>query len=64
MQSLTTLGSDCLKELPKASGRSRELILDISEEPPDGPVLRRHLILGDNAAILKLASSQKKEERS
>ena len=40
--------------LRRASGRSRELILDISEESPDSRVLRRHLILGDNAAILKL----------
>ena len=38
----------------RASGWSRELILDISEEHPDGHVLRRHLILGDNAAIRKL----------
>jgi len=38
----------------RAGGRLKELILDISEQYPDSRVLRRHLILGDNASILKL----------
>jgi hypothetical protein len=38
----------------RAGGGLRELILDISEQHPDRRMLRRHLILGDNASILKL----------
>ena len=51
----------------RTGGRLKELILDISEQYPDGRVLRRHLILGDSASILKLEAKQvvrRKEETS